>query len=454
MSNSTVADRAARVAFYASIFLGVFALGYLVHRHAWWPHPIISDAEQAYRELKARWRGDREWYYFDTTATERVTQHRPESAAPGATLVAYVGADNHQFIQVLAADGEILNQWRVDWFDLWPDASHLADDIRPKTLPGAIVHGVWLMDDGGVLLQHDACGMIRLDACGHVQWRLPERTHHSLHVDERGHIWTSNRLTRKEPNPNYPSYHPPFEEYTICEISPDGKVLQDVSLFDLLRENEMMSLLYMSTWHDNTVETGGDTLHVNDVEVFPSTLKPGLFQPGDVMVSLRRTNAVVVFDLAQRRVRHVSVGGFVRQHDPDFIDGDTISVFDNNHIGHRHQGVQSRIVLKNAAKNEVRIAYVGTAEQPFFTDIMGKHQWLPNGNLLVVESTRGRVLELDSQGRLVWVFVNVLGNGLAGAVSEGIRLPETVTATFFGERKAACQQPGTDAPGRVPAEKI
>jgi hypothetical protein len=452
MPDRRSSDLVPRLAFYFSLFVAVFALGYMVHRHAWWPHPIISNAEQAFRDLRDRSKGTREWYYFDTDATRRATLHHADAMAPGPTLIAYVGADEHQFIEVIDANANVLNQWRVDWFDLWPDADHLEERLRPKTLPGAIVHGVLLMKDGGVLLQHDACGLVRLDACGHVVWRLAQRTHHSLNLDDRGHIWTSIRHSRHERLPGLFTYHPIFEEYTIAEISPDGQLLQEVSLFDLLRENGLPGLLYLATWNDNTIDTSDDTMHVNDVEVFTSDFAPGFFQPGDVMVSVRRMNAVMVFDLTQRKLKHFSIGGFVRQHDPDFIDGNTLSIFDNHHIGSRSDGVQSRIVIEDVPAGTQRVAFSGTAERPFFTDIMGKHQWLPNGNLMLVESTRGRVLEVDPEGRLVWEFVNVLGNGLAGAVSEGTRLSANFTADFFAGRRSACGQPLEEAPGRVPSD--
>ena len=450
MSNKPFSERLPVIAFIGAIAVLGFTYGYLAHRRGWFPHAWIAKAEEGFRALREEVGGTRPWYYFESQATQRTALLRPEAMEPGPTLVAFVGADDHQFIQVIAADGDVINEWRVDWFDLWPNADHLDEELRPKELPGAIGHGALLLADGGVVFQHDACGMVRLDACGHIVWRLPLRTHHSLHLDDEGDIWSSIRHTRKEPNPEYPTYRPPFDEYTIVEISPDGQLLQEISVFDLLRENGLTGLLYLSTWHDNTVDIGGDTLHLNDVELFPASMKPGTFRHGDVMVSLRRINAVVVFDLATRKVRHLSMAGFVRQHDPDFVDGDTISVFDNNHVGSRADGVQSRVVLENAATGEQRIAFTGTPERPFFTDIMGKHQWLPNGNLLLVESTQGRVIEVDPEGRPVWQFVNLLGDGLAGAVAEGIRLAPTFTAEFFAAQRAACGRPLSEAPARVP----
>lgn len=442
MPSPPLTDSALRIVFILSIFVLGVGYGYLAHRFNWVPHQLVLAAEPAFQDAHDRLRGVRPWYFVTAPATERTTRFFPDAIAPGPTLVTFIGPDAHQFIQVIEADGRVLNEWRVDWPDLWPDASHLAPELRPKTLPGAIVHGVLLLDDGGVVLQHDACGLVRLDACGHVVWRLAQRTHHSLHLDEHGHLWTSIRHTRKEPTPGLPVYHPPYEEYTIAKISLDGKLLQEISLFDLLRENNLTGLLMMRSVHPDYPDTGGDTLHVNDVEVFPSTLKPGVFQPGDVMVSMRGNNAVIVFDLPKRKVRHLSVGGFVRQHDPDFIDGNTFSVFDNHHIGLRAHGIRSRIVVESASTREQQVSFTGTPEQPIYTEFMGKHQRLPNGNLLIVESTRGRVVELDPTGRPVWQFVNLIEAGVAGAVSEGTRLPPGFNAAFFAARRAACARPG------------
>lgn len=441
---------ASKIVFFASLFLLGAVLGYLIHRRAWWPIRHIERAEEAFRALRERSDPQREWYYFETDATVRARVHDADAIQPGLTLVTFLGANDHQFIQVIDREANVVQQWRVDWFDLWPEADHLAEDIRPKELPGAIVHGVLLMADGGVLLQHDACGLVRLDVCGHVMWRLPARTHHSLHLDDRGHIWTSIRHTRHERPDGLFAYQPPFEEYTIVEISPEGKILQEVSIFDLLRENDLTGYLLMSSFNDDQPTVGGDTLHVNDVEVFPSSLEPGVFRPGDVMVSMRRPSTVVVFDLERRAVRHVSTGGFVRQHDPDFLDGNSFAVFDNHHVGARHEGVQSRIVVEEVRTGRRKIAFQGTSDQPFFTDIMGKQQWLPNGNLLLVEATTGRVLEVDGEGRLVWEFVNVIGDGLAGAVSEGTRLPERFSPDFFASQRAACTRPLSEAAAHVP----
>lgn len=52
----------------------------------------------------------------------------------------------------------------------------------------------------------------------------------------------------------------------------------------------------------------------------------------------------------------------------------------------RLNDISSRIVVIDARDNSAEVVFAGSAEIPFFTDIMDKHQWLPNGNLLITES--------------------------------------------------------------------
>ncbi|NEO28786.1 MAG: hypothetical protein F6K03_18410, partial [Kamptonema sp. SIO4C4] len=77
--------------------------------------------------------------------------------------------------------------------------------------------------------------------------------------------------------------------------------------------------------------------------------------------------------------------------------------------------------------NSARVYFQGTNEIPFFTDIMGKHQWLPNGDVLITESRWGRAFEITSDRELAWEFNNIVGNGkakgLLAMIAEARRLP-------------------------------
>ena len=59
-------------------------------------------------------------------------------------------------------------------------------------------------------------------------------------------------------------------------------------------------------------------------------------------------------------MKHVWTGDFVREHDPDFVDGNPVSVFDNNNIDVMSGTQQSRILLLSADSGERRVYYAGS----------------------------------------------------------------------------------------------
>jgi hypothetical protein len=155
-------------------------------------------------------------------------------------------------------------------------------------------------------------------------------------------------------------------------------------------------------------EIKGDNKTWYDVEVFPRHLPEGVFKHGDIMVSLRNINTVLVFDPQSLKIRYLSAGQFVRQHDADFIDGDHFSVYDNHHVGPPGSDNYSKIVIVSAVDDTISDYLVGTSELPFYSNIMGKHQWLENANLLVAESMNGRAFEVNRDKQPVWGFNNLI----------------------------------------------
>jgi hypothetical protein len=223
------------------------------------------------------------------------------------------------------------------------------------------------------------------------------------------------------------------------EFSPAGKVLREISIYDLLQRNNLHGLLYMSSIDNLSTQSTGDTLHVNDIEVFPKSMKSDIFKPGDIMVSMRNVNAILVFDPKTLVVKAITVGHFVRQHDPDFVDGSTITVFDNNNIQADPVHGSSRIVQYSFKTGQQRILFEGDAAHPFYSNFLGKHQHLGNGNILVTEATRGRAFEINPEGQLVWEYRNVIGPNLVGMLSEAQRIPlDTLSLDKLRQLSASC----------------
>ncbi|MEM7042938.1 MAG: arylsulfotransferase family protein [Pseudomonadota bacterium] len=384
-------------------------------------------------------------YYYQRDHGDSGTFYDPATAQPGLTLITSATSEHRLEARIIALDGSPVQVWPIDWFELWPDADHVPETLRPKQQPGTHIHGAVIMENGDLVFNFEFQGMLRLDVCGDVVWRLPYLTHHSLHRDPRtGNFWSSGRIFHEKPSPRFPNHVPTFAEPTVVEVTPDGEILTEISILELLEKNDLDGLLYMDDFDDiqrDRARTTGDTLHLNDVEVFPPDLSSDVFDPGDLMVSLRNIHTILVFDPETEEIVYQQSGGFVGQHDPDFIGGDRISVFDNA-ATFDEEAQQSRVIIFDAAAAvaEPDVYFEGSDDKPFYTRVMGKHQWLDNGNLLLTEATGGRAFEIDRDGDIVWQHLNVVDDGWVGLIDEAQRLPVSFDEAFFEEqRRERCQ---------------
>ena len=437
-------DSLPRILFVFSLCVLSFFYGYLSLAGGLFPHPLIREAIAFIDEQFNK--SELPPYLSYTEYKTQVPVYQQSAAYNGLSLITSAVKDRKLSARIINMKGEIIHEWDIDWFDLWSDATHISqsDAAYPKMRPGTMIHGAVLLENGDLIFNFNHLGMVRLDPCGNVVWRLGYRTHHKIYLDENDILWVPGQINHDEPITDLPNYIPPFIEPTVVKVSLDGELLKEISLIDVLQQNDLEGLLNLSSIEQRLVDVTGDTLHLNDVETFPGTLEEGAFKAGDIMVSLRNINTVFVFREEDLVVTQISTGTWVRQHDPDFIDGDTISVFDNYNIAPEEYGQQSRIIIKSFATGEHSIYFTGSERQPLYTDIVGNHQWLPNGNLLITESVKGRAIEIDPQGEIVWEYVNIIDEGIAGIIDEVQRLPDFYTEETLTQLTDHCRVEGTD----------
>ena len=77
---------------------------------------------------------DKSIAFLISRSTRSNRTHRP--AADGLLLVVGVGEDLLNFARVIDRSGNLVHEWRPNWFELRPDDSYLPPDRRPKSLPG------------------------------------------------------------------------------------------------------------------------------------------------------------------------------------------------------------------------------------------------------------------------------------------------------------------------------
>jgi hypothetical protein len=198
--------------------------------------------------------------------------------------------------------------------------------------------------------------------------------------------------------------------------------------------------MFLSSIRNSQTKVHGDTLHLNDVDELPVGMKSNIFEPGDLMVSLRNINALLVFDPESLKIKFLSVGRTLRQHDPDFLPGDRISVFDNRNLSPSTgpEPLSIRILEIDAINGSIKVALQGPGDSRFFTTITGVHERLANGNILLTSNSDGRVMEFAPDGTIVWRYDNRLSDGRNARIHMAMLLPEYMNARFFEQGRNSC----------------
>lgn len=358
---------------------------------------------------------------------------------PGTVVFSTIKHDNHLALIVIDADGETLQEWDLDWFKLFPteeDRKHIPERRIPKELPGGHVQGMQMLDNGDIIFKITH-GLIRMNPCGKIVWKINERVHHTVFRDDNDILWVPTETFVTEPTPEFPRFKTVLLDQKILKVTLDGKILEYMNLNDILKKNQLESLNVLTSKTPIPTEQG-DFFHLNDIETFPKNMEEGFFKHGDFMMSFRHTNMILVFDKDQN-IKKIFTGDFIRQHDPDFYDGNTITLFDNHNTGRYDENGESQILSINAVTGETKTIFKGSKEEPFFSFYMGEHQWLPNGNLFITESAKGRLFEIDSQGKVVWEYYNPVKDNFIGRIDKAKKIDSKFSKEFFSEKRKSCE---------------
>ena len=373
--------------------------------------------------------------------------HDPERTSPGYTLVEFF----HQGafgIGLLDADGMLVHEWRV------PEEvyAEVAKSQRPLHPGHYEIMGSHLYADGSLIFTLTNYGLVKLDRCSSLLWYRPIRAHHDVTVAEDGTIWTLNFRIETDASRVPPRMRVPMERNTVVQLSPQGEGVKEFDILDgLLRAGYHGLVLDGPAGHPRSNVV--DPVHANDIEIVDRgfAAKHSFADPGDLLLSLRTIDSLVLFDPQAEQAKWVMTGPFLRQHDPDLLPDGSISVFDNRtakaqhneavHLTARQLFGFSRIIRIDPATQRIVWEYSGTEEAPFYTSVQGDHQTLPNGNVLAVETEAGRLFEIDTKdNRIVWEWFNLLETGEN----------ESLTGRITRARRIGPEYPGFLARGCTP----
>ena len=301
---------------------------------------------------------------------------------------------------LISLDGEVVHKWEIHFEELWSrDLPFKTSDEHKQFIRRAHV-----FPNGDLLAVFEYIGIFKLDRDSNVLWKIQNQSHHDFAVASDGSIVTLIRrhLTRKELERRYPGFEPPYNgilDDQVAILDSCGVELKKISLLEAFYRSEYAPFL-------SSMQSREDLFHANSVDIVERCHGQSAIAVGEILISLRKPNAIVSVDIEVGRVSWMLSGMWIGQHQAQLLGNGNILLLDNRG-GNKQTPLKldhSEVIEIDPLTQEVVWRYAGSDESPFFTHQLGYVQRLPNGNTLVTESTQGRIFEVTTDGRKVWEY--------------------------------------------------
>jgi len=400
--SATRFERASRAVFVGTATVlglaAVFGAGIHFANERYWPYRPVEEAIRVLGDAIEHDGFAPENAVGDAPANasrESWTAHRAAELRPGyRALMGYLGAEGDFGIRLFDTAGTEVHR-RVLNYDVQDPDGPSGGSEAP--------HAFHFLPDGSVIVNTDKGDvMARYDVCGQPLWSRAGAFHHSLSSDPRGGLWTwRGELSA-------------FDQYQfLVRFDPEtGETLEEIDLVaDIIEASPANRAIFTlvpgkTLEHAESYRAVADLFHPNDLEVLQPHMAAAFpdFDAGDLLLSFRNIDLVAVLDPDTSEIKWWSHGPWIRQHDPDFQPNGEITVFNNN--GWRRL---SSIVAIDPATRALRTAEIDP-DFRFYSQYMGKHEYLEDGTLQVVVPFEGRALEFSRDGELLLEINNLFSD--------------------------------------------
>ncbi|MFT4197961.1 MAG: arylsulfotransferase family protein [Pseudoxanthomonas sp.] len=298
------------------------------------------------------------------------------------------------------SDGAVLHRYVPDIATLNARShftSALVDLKREKGPARNLMMHPLLLPDGGLVI-HDGTPLAKIDPCGKVLWEVDGIFHHSLELGPEGHLWAAYRYPRSP----LPKVSPTFIDEAVAEVTTDGKLLRLIRVADILDDNDLGYL-----WRHRLYSE--DPFHLNDVQ--PVYQDGRYWRRGDLFLSLRGLSMLMLYRPSTGKVLWWRMQPWSAQHDVSVVDDHRISVFDNNWDFAAPEGdvaaAGNRVLVYDFDTDRTeQVLAEGMRKADFYTRAQGRATPLANGDFMLEETERGRVLRMAPDGTLRWEYIS------------------------------------------------
>lgn len=365
--------------------------------------------------------------YLDTTGLPKLGAGKgvqlldSKLASPGYTLVVFAGTCT---CELLSLEGEIVRSWKDAPCHRWEHAELLPEG-------DLVVVGSRLDEDTVEDPIQTGRYVMRLSWNGEVEWRSEINAHHDVSPTPDGKLLTLVLSRRR-----IPAIDPDNDvaDDLMTALSPDGKVLESVSLYDVLSSSKVRFTIQKAGGGENGNHRLIDVFHCNAIRsASPSELESQspIYGRNTVLLTSRHQDELMIIDWPSRQLLwHWGRGVLSGPHEASPLLNGNILVFDNG----LSRGWSRVLELNPLAP--AKLVQFAPGPSHFFSRVMGSCQRLPNGNTLIVHSERGAAFELTPQGKPAWTYdgTQQTPDGHRVKITRMRRIPSAVVEEIISRR--------------------
>lgn len=342
-------------------------------------------------------------------------------ASPGDTLVVFAGTCT---CQLLSLEGDLIRSWTDQPCHRWEDAELLPDG-------DLVVVGARLDQDAVADPIESGRYVMRLSWDGEVVWRSEINAHHDVSVAPDGKLLTVVLKRRR-----IPAIDPDNDvaDDLMTVLSPEGKVLEQVSLYDVLSGSKLPFTFQKAGGGGRSGPRLIDLFHTNAIRWAGRpelTARSPIYGRDTVLVTSRHQDELMIIDWPRRQLLwHWGRGVLSGPHDASVLDNGNILVFDNG------LSRQSSRVLELNPLAPAQMVQFAPGSSRMFDRVMGSCQRMANGNTLIVDSERGAAIELTPNGAPAWTYEGTqqTPDGHRVKIIRMRRVPTSMVAAILARR--------------------
>lgn len=267
-----------------------------------------------------------------------------------------------------------------------------------------------LTKDTGLILKAENGILYKLNKQSKIEWYVKGVFHHSIEQDADGNYWVPySSVTTELDTTKYPG----LKDDGIVKVSPKGKIQYTKAITKSMIDNGFEAQLIGVGPYERS------PLHINDIQ--PALTDSKYWKKGDLLISMRNRSTVILYRPSTDKIIWMQTGPWLNQHDVNFVDSTSISVFGNDviRIDRLYHFVRkyNNVYVYNFTTNTTTAPYaVAFSMNDIHTERSGRGLILNNKDLFVEETYAGKLYRLNNS-KVVWRYMEIIDANYVGRIS-------------------------------------